>query len=305
MLKNGLEQFVFSDEGNIERYLGVEVTRLDDGSGFEMTQPFLIERILQTAEIDTKITNDMPTLVVGPLLSRDENGPQQKHTWKYRTLTGMLGYLQLTSRPDISMATHQCARFNNAPMLCHERAIKRICKYLLGTMDKGMIFRCHVDADFAGGWSSNDTHNAEMVLSCTGFVISYAGCPIYWPSKLQTEIALSTTEVEYIALSMAMREVLPFLNLMQEINSVLPAGSPKFFCKVWEDNQSCIKVAESPKFTPRTKHIALKYHHFRRFVSDGTVAIFPINTLEQIADIFTKPLDGTQFAYLRKKLCGW
>ena len=213
------------------------------------------------------------------------------------------------------MATHQCARFNNAPMLCHERAIKRICKYLLGTMDKGMIFRpdmargleCHVDADFAGGWSSGDTQNPEMVLSRTGFVISYAGCPIYWASKLQTEIALSTTEAEYIALSMAMREVLPFLNLMQEINSVLPlpAGAPKFFCKVWEDNRSCIKVAESPKFTPCTKHIALKYHHFRRFVSDGTVTIFPINTLEQTADIFTKPLDGPQFTYLRKKLCGW
>jgi len=314
-LKHGPEQFIFTDEGNIERYLGVEVTRLDDGSGFTMTQPFLIERILQAAEIDTSITNDRPTPVVGPLLSKDEDGPQRKHTWKYRTLTGMLGYLQLTSRPDIAMATHQCARFNNAPMLCHERAIKRICKYLLGTMDKGMIFRpdmergleCHVDADFAGGWSSGDTQNPAAVLSRTGFVISYAGCPIYWASKLQTEIALSTTEAEYIALSMAMREVLPFLNLMQEINTVLPlpAGAPKFFCKVWEDNQSCIKVAESPKFTPRTKHIALKYHHFRRFVSDGTVTIFPISTLEQTADIFTKPLDGTQFAYLRKKLCGW
>ena len=314
-LKHGPEQFIFTDEGDIERYLGVEVTRLDDDSGFKMTQPFLIERILQAAEIDTKITNDRPTPVVGPLLSRDENGPQRKHDWKYRTLTGMLGYLQLTSRPDISMATHQCARFNNAPMLCHERAIKRICKYLLGTMDKGMIFRpdltkgleCHVDADFAGGWSSGDTQNPEAVLSRTGFVISYAGCPIYWASKLQTEIALSTTEAEYIALSMAMREVLPFLNLMQEINVVLPlpAGAPKFFCKVWEDNRSCIKVAESPKFTPRTKHIALKYHHFRRFVSDGTVNIFPIGTLEQTADIFTKPLDGPQFAYLRKKLCGW
>ena len=302
-LKHGPEQFVFTDEGNIERYLGVEVTRLDDGSGFTMTQPFLIERILQAAEIDISVTNDRPTPVVGPLLSKDEDGPQRKHSWKYRTLTGMLGYLQLTSRPDISMATHQCARFNNAPMLCHERAIKRICKYLLGTMDKGMIFRpdmergleCHVDADFAGGWASGDTQNPAAVLSRTGFVISYAGCPIYWASKLQTEIALSTTEAEYIALSMAMREVLPFLNLMQEINTVLPlpAGAPKFFCKVWEDNQSCIKVAESPKFTPRTKHIALKYHHFRRFVSDGTVTIFPISTLEQTADIFTKPLDGT------------
>ena len=182
-------------------------------------------------------------------------------------------------------------------------------------MDKGIIFKpdtsrgleCHVDADFAGGFTSGDTTNPKSVLSRTGFVISYAGCPIYWGSRLQTEIALSTTEAEYIALSVAMREVLPFLNLMEEMRSFLPVSKdePKFFCKVWEDNRSCIKVAESPKFTPQTKHIALKYHHFRRFVSDGTIKIFPISTLEQTADIFTKPLDTTLCVHLRKKLCGW
>ena len=66
-----------------------------------------------------------------------------------------------------------------------------------------------------------------------------------------------------------------------------------------------IQIAERPKFTPCTEHIALKYHHFRRFVSDGKVTIFLIDKLEQSADNFTKPLDGPQFAYLRKKLCGW
>jgi len=106
---------------------------------------------------------------------------------------------------------------------------------------------------------------------------------------------------------MAMREVLPFLNLMGEIKTFLPVTEkdPDFFCTVWEDNRSTIKVAESPKFTPRTKHIALKYHHFRQFVSNGIIKINPIDTLEQTADIFTKPLDQEKFEYLRKKLCGW
>ena len=206
------------------------------------------------------MTNDRSTPVVEPVLSQDEDGPDHKHDWKYRTLTGMLGYLQLTSRPDISMATHQCARFNSSPKLCHKQAVRRICKYLLGTMDKGIIFKpdvskslkCHVDADFAGGWSSEDTTNPEAVLPYTGFVISYAGCPIYWGSRLQIEIALSTTKVEYIALSVAMCEVLPFLNLTEEMRNFLPVrdDEPKFFCKVWKDTRSCIKVAESPKFTP-------------------------------------------------------
>ena len=135
----------------------------------------------------------------------------------------------------------------------------------------------------------------------------YAECPITWSSKLQTERALSTTEAEYIALSHAMWETLPFLNLMQEIGVVFKFFNPKpkFHCKVFEDNVSCIKVAESMKFTPSTKHIAIKYHHFRKFVSDGTVTIHHIDTKQQIADIFTKPLDESLFNRLREMLMGW
>ena len=158
-LSNGPENFIFTDEGKLDKYLGVEIQKHQEGNGFTLTQPFLIERILQAASIDTRMTKSRPTPVVGPLLSRDTDGPSRKHEWKYRTLTGMLIYLQQTSRPEISMATHQCARFNNDPKLCHERAIKRICKYLLGTIDKGIIFEpdmtrgleCYVDADFTGG----------------------------------------------------------------------------------------------------------------------------------------------------------
>ena len=94
---------------------------------------------------------------------------------------------------------------------------------------------------------------------------------------------------------------------MTEIMEFFPVSDkqPRFFCTVWEDNNSCIRVAESPKFTPRTKHIVLKYHHFRHFVLNGTVNIKPIDTTEQLADIFTKPLPERQFVYLRNKLCGW
>ena len=119
-LKYGPEKFAFTDEGSVDKYLGVEIERLPDDTGFPMTQPFLIKCILETANIDLRMTNSRPMPVIGSLLSRDEDGPDKKHEWKYRTLTGMLGYLQGTSRPDISMATHQCARFNSCPKLYHK-----------------------------------------------------------------------------------------------------------------------------------------------------------------------------------------
>ena len=206
------------------------------------------------------------------------------------------------------MSVHQCARFNENPMLCHEKAVKYIARYLLSSQDKGIHYKpdmtrgleCYVDADFAGGWSSGDHTNPECVLSIMGFVIMYDGCPLTWCSKLQREISLSTTESKYIALSQAMREAIPFMNLMVEVGDVFPLHNPKleFHCKVFEDNNSCIRVEEGSKSTPRTKHIAIKYHHFRKHIVDKTISIFPIDTKDQL-------LDRVIFRKLRFLLMGW
>ena len=172
----------------------------------------------------------------------------------------MTSYLQNSTRPDISMAVHQTARFSNQPMLSHEKAIIRIGRYLLDTRSHGIVYKpdttkgleCYVDADFAGGWSQADSDNAKNVLSCTGYIITYAGCPIHWVSRLQTEIALSTAEAEYIALSQSLRDVFPLISLLEELHKIFPlkVNPPNFVCKVHEDNQSCISMASSHKFTP-------------------------------------------------------
>ena len=224
----------------------------------------------------------------------------------------MLNYLVSSTRPNIAMAVHQCARFNNMQMLSHERTVTRICRYLVTIHDKGMHYKpdkklglqCYVYADFAGGWSQVDADNPENLMSRTGYVIMFVGCPILWSSKLQTEITLSTTEAEYVVLSQAMREVLPLMDLMKELGCVLDfnTSKPDFYCQVFEDNRSTITVAECKKYTPRTKHIALKHHHFRQFVYDNTIRIKAIDTKQQIADIFTKPLEKEFFKYLRGKM---
>ena len=91
-----------------------------------------------------------------------------------------------------------------------------------------------MDADFAGDWKDGDHSSPESVLSRTGFVIMLAGCPITWDSKLRTEIALSTTESEYIVLSTVMREVVSFMGLLKEISSTfsLISRKPVFKCTV-------------------------------------------------------------------------
>ena len=114
-------------------YLGVDISSFPDKKGFTLSQPFLIDRVIQALNSDPKKTKSATknTPAGYPLLNKDENGPARKVSWKYRGIIGMLDYLQGTTRPDIAMATHQCARFNNDPHLSHERAVKRIGKYLV------------------------------------------------------------------------------------------------------------------------------------------------------------------------------
>ena len=108
----------------------------------------------------------------------------------------------------------------------HEIAVKRIARYLLFTKDKGIIMSptqdfhldSYVDADFAGMWHQEHSALRDSILSCTGYIITYCRCPIHWASKLQSKITLSTTEAEYIALSMATRALLPLWHLLQEIH---------------------------------------------------------------------------------------
>ena len=312
-LQEGNEAFVFTDDGDLQKYLGVDVKKHTNGS-IEMTQSHLITRFLEVIGIEDNV-NPRPTPAIKPLLHKDLDGLPRKHSWNYRQAIGMLNYLTSTSRPELAMATHQAARFCLDPRLSHERAVHRVGKYLLGTRDKGVIFKpdhtkgleCFVDADFAGGWHKADANNADSVMSRTGYVLMYAGCPLTWCSKLQTEVALSTTEAEYIALSQALRDVIPLIQLLKEVNNIFPINMPQteVHCKVWEDNNGCITLAQEQKFSPRTKHIAIKYHHFRQHIKNGTIKILPIDTKEQTADIFTKPLDEALFIYLRKKLCGW
>ena len=159
-------------------------------------------------------------------------------------MVGMLNYLVNCTRPDLLYSVHQCAQFAANPMLSHEQAIERICRYLLGTKDQGLMLsldmsrgiECFVDADFAGNWRPEDAEDRTSSLSRTGFVIFFWECPITWIPKLQTENALSTTEAEYIALSHSIRELIPFRNLnlgLQTRLDLLPSNTT-ISCKVFE-----------------------------------------------------------------------
>ena len=309
--------FAVTDEGTMEQYLGMQIDRNNDGT-FRVSQPFLLERIINTIPTMINARSAKTPAATGTFLTKDDTGEPRKENWHYRSLIGMLNYLVNSTQPELAYSVHQCARFCNNPKHSHEKAVKRIIRYLLHiqrTGNLGILFRpqasqsikVFVEASFAGEWNTSWSEEPSSVFSRTGYLITFANCPIVWASKLQSEITLSTTESEYVAFSQSLRDVIPLIGLLRELRSVIPFGesTPIVHCTVHEDNKGCIDLVQTPRIRPRTKHIALKYHHFRSFVKDGTISVKYIDTAEQVADLFTKPLGDVQFGTLRKKFMGW
>jgi hypothetical protein len=187
---------------------------------------------------------------------------------------------------------------------------------LKGTVDKGIIlkptenkFKVYVDADFGGLWDKEKALDHPITSkSRTGYVVTYADCPIIWASQLQSEIALSTTEAECLALSTSLRNTIPIMRLVKELSNKfnLPLETkPTIYCTVFEDNSGAVELANVPKMRPRTRHINPKYHHFRKYVFDGKIKVQYIPTAEQQADIFTKNLPRDAFLKHRLKINGW
>jgi hypothetical protein len=104
-----------------------------------------------------------------------------------------------------------------------------------------------------------------------------------------------------------MRDLIPMRTLLTELGTLtkFTFGDTITHSTVFEDNKGCVELANAPKMRPRTKHIALKYHHFRSHVASGDIKINWIDTKHQLADIFTKPLAEPLFTSLRLLLLGW
>ena len=129
-----------------------------------------------------------------------------------------------------------------------------------------------------------------------------------WASKLQTEVALSTTEAEYNALSTSLREVIYLMQLVEEANNdgwQTHEGPPTVHCKVFEDNIGALEMARLPKMRPRTKHLCVRLHHFREHVRKKLITIQHIATDLQIADLLTKPQPKALFVQQRQTIMCW
>jgi Reverse transcriptase (RNA-dependent DNA polymerase) len=312
-------KFEIEDEGAIDDYLGVKIVKSDKDGTFQLTQPHLINSILEDLQLinhgkTASKTADTPATFENKL-HKDVDGPKFDYPWDYRSIIGKLNYLEKSTRGDLAYSVHQCARFMSDPKRSHGEAVKRIGRYLLSTRAMGFFlrldftksFECWVDADYYGNWNPLVTDDPSTAKSRSGYVITYLGCPLVWASRLQTVFALSTAEAEYIALSTALRDVIPMMDLLKEMKEMgyNVQTHPTVHCKLFEDNSGALEQARVAKYRPRTRHINAAWHHFRSYVADKLISILPIDTKSQLGNIFTKQVSLEDFVRFRKIIFGW
>ena len=214
---------------------------------------------------------------------------------KYRGMIGSLLYLT-ASRPDILFSVGLCARYQSCPKESHLSVVKRIFRYLIGTMNLGLWYPknsnfeiiSYSDADFAGC----KTDRKSTSGTCHFLGNSLVSCF----SKKQNSVALSTTEAEYIAAGSCCAQILWMKQTLKDFDV-------DFECiPIKCDNTSAINLSKNPILHSRAKHIDIRHHFLRDHIQRGEIALDFVSTEFQLADIFTKPLNDERFSFIRREL---
>lgn len=221
----------------------------------------------------------------------------------YREAIGSLMYAMLGSRPDISFAVSKLARFCESPCLVHWEAVKRVIRYLYTTRNLGIVFKtnaaqsksqeglvCFVDADHA--------MTIDDRKSTSGCLIKFCDAPIIWKTNKQSVVSQSTTESEFIAASLGIRETLWIRQLLKEL-LVDEVEKPT---SIYIDNQGALKIIRNNQIHSKTKHIDIKFMLARDETDKRHIELKYIESENQQADILTKALEPGKFGKMRAML---
>jgi hypothetical protein len=290
-------------EENADWFLKVRITRATDRRSLALSQPDYAASIVKMAGLDPVVSKSAHTPMGDPLckgtdipFTEEEEAEMSGVYETYGTVVGMLGHLSNATRPDLSYSVNQCRAYTSNPRAHHWEALKRIVRYLKGTMNYGLVYsmeegndvlQAHCDADFA-----TDVDDRKSV---TGNLFIYYGAATGWKSVKQTAVARSTAEAELAALDITARDALWYRKLAKALRL---DGSKTI--TIFEDNAAAAAIANGSKWSAKTKHVAVRYFAVRDDVLEKRIEVLPVDTADNIADFFTKPLERVKFEKFRE-----
>lgn len=286
-------EFDMADMNELHDFLGIKINRDRQQGTMKLSQQGLIEKILHRFEMSNCKPCKTPAETK---LQLKRSNSQCEHP--YRQLIGCLMYLMMGTRPDLCFIVGYLSRFQDAASEEHWNQAKRVLRYIQGTRNMELVYRCSrnnvpvtgfVDADYA-----NDVEDRKCV---SGYLMKVFGSTVAWSSKKQQAVAMSSTEAEYIAMSSCVSESIWLSGLMGDLGEVKLI----YPVPIFEDNQGAIAMAKKEE-TKRAKHIDVKFHFIREAVTAGRIQLVYTPTDQQEADILTKSLAAHSFLALREKL---
>jgi len=288
-------EFAMTDLGALHHFLGIAVTCSSDDLFLSQRQ-YAVE-LLQRAGMAECHPTPTPVDTHAKLSATDGVLLSEKDASEYRSLAGALQYLTLT-RPDLAYAVQQVCLFMHAPREPHRALIKRILRFVQGTLSSGLhigtgsvdTLTAYSDADWAGCPDSR--------RSTSGFCVYLGDNLVSWSSKRQTTVSRSSAEAEYRAVAHVVAECCWLRQFLQELHIQLPSATV-VFC----DNVSAVYMTANPVHHKRTKHIEIDIHFVREKVALGEIRVLHVPSSHQFADIMTKGLPTALFREFRSSLC--
>jgi len=281
--------FEMKDLGLVKRFLGLEITRGDNGEVY-VSQERYIDRLL--AQYGMQDANPVSTPLEHSMhFHKRLDDEKAADSQAYSSLIGELNHLAVWSRADISFAISTLSRFLANPSDIHLAAAKRLLRYLKGTKalqftylpNQPLELSIYADSDWA-----NDPDDRKSISGVVSFL---GGSTISHSSKKQSLVALSSMEAEYVALTEATKQGLWLRQLCHDLrifgDNVLTTPA---ILMARSDSQSALAAIKNPTHHARTKHFDIRHHFVRDAVENGDIAVSYIPSKENPADIFTKAL---------------
>lgn len=291
--------FKMKDMGAASNCVGLRITRHENGD-ISLDQSTYIKQILDRFNMTecNPISTPSDTNIKLSLSMCPQNEKERMEVLNipYQEAVGSLLYLTQGTRPDIAFAVNDVSRFNSNFGIQHWKAVKRIIRYLKGSINLKLVYSKVGNQQLNGYTDADWASDVDKRRSCTGYVFKMCNGAVSWNSKRQPTVAASSTEAEYMSLSSAVQEVMWLKQFGQDFDTELKTEAVKIGC----DNQSAIKLAESDGFRARTKHIDVRHHVIREKVEDSTIRVEYIPTDLMVADSLTKAVPGTKHSFCTK-----
>ncbi|WVZ80954.1 hypothetical protein U9M48_028387 [Paspalum notatum var. saurae] len=207
-------------------------------------------------------------------------------------MIGSLLYLTVT-RPNIQFAVCLCVHYQASSRASHCQAVKRIFRYLKFTSELGLWYSSGSSLSLRGFSDANHAGCRIDHKSTSGTCQLLGTSLVSWSSHKQASVALSTTEAEYVAAASCCSQLLWMKATLSDFG--LKFGKIPLLV----DSTSAISVAKNPVLHSRTKHIDVRFHFLRDHYEKGDIDLIHLGSANQLADIFTKPLEFNTFTRLR------